>query len=212
MADIFVSYTIGDRERAYWIAKELEALGHVPHVYDWEIQGGDNIYAWMEERHDAADRVVCVVSDDYLRAPYSTLERHAALWQAAKKRPGFVLFVAVSTCKLPTLSDHIRRCELFGIPEDAARIRFREFISKRGAPAEVTFPGKVFAVCNIPIRVPTHFMGRDDALEAIDVNTQASRKPGRHHGAAWAAPRRQDHARRRLRKPASGRLSGHVVD
>jgi hypothetical protein len=113
MADIFVSYTISDREWAYWIAKELEALGHVPHVYEWEIQGGDNIYAWMEERHDTADRVVCVVSDDYLRAPYSTLERHAALWQAAKKRPGFVLFVAVSTCKLPTLSDHIRRCEGF---------------------------------------------------------------------------------------------------
>jgi hypothetical protein len=30
------------------------------------------------------------------------------------------------------------------------------------------FPSKVFAVSNIPIRVPEHFMGRDDPLEAID--------------------------------------------
>ena len=119
MADIFVSYTSSDREWAFWIATELRALGHTAHIHEWEIKGGDDIYAWMEQRHDAADHVLCVVSDDYLKAPYSTLERNAALWQAASKRPGFVLFVAVKPCRLPTLADHIRRCELFGVPEDA---------------------------------------------------------------------------------------------
>jgi hypothetical protein len=39
----------------------------------------------VEQRHDAADYVLCVVSDDYLKPPYSTLERNAALWQAASK-------------------------------------------------------------------------------------------------------------------------------
>jgi len=150
MADIFVSYTSSDRDWAFWIAKELKTLGHTPHIHEWEIKGGDDIYAWMETRHDAADHVLCVVSDEYLKAPYSTLERNAALWQAAAKRPGFVLLVAVKPCRLPTLSDHIRRCELFGVPEDAARIRFREFMAKREAPATVSFPGKVFAVSNNP--------------------------------------------------------------
>jgi hypothetical protein len=28
MADIFISYTAADRDWAFWIAKELEALGH----------------------------------------------------------------------------------------------------------------------------------------------------------------------------------------
>jgi tetratricopeptide (TPR) repeat protein len=168
MADIFVSYTSSDRDWAFWIAQELETQGHVPHVHDWEIKGGDDIYAWMEQHHDAADHVLCVVSDDYLKAPYSTLERHAALWQAAKKRPGFVLLVVVKPCRLPTLSDHLRRCELFGAPEHAARVRLREFMGERGAPTSIAFPGKVFAVSNVPIRVPTHFMGRDEALEAIE--------------------------------------------
>jgi tetratricopeptide (TPR) repeat protein len=168
VADIFVSYTSSDRDWAFWIAKELEGLGHAPHVHEWEIKGGDDIYAWMEQRHDAADHVLCVVSDDYLKAPYSTLERNAALWQAAAKRPGFVLFVAVKPCRLPTLSDHIRRCELFGVPEDAARIRFREFMQKREAPETIAFPGKVFAVSNIPIRVPEHFLGREDSLASIE--------------------------------------------
>src|SRR5262252_4048238 len=139
VADIFVSYTSSDRDWAFWTAKELEALGHTPHVHEWEIKAGDDIYAWMEQRHDAANHVLCVVSDDYLKAPYSTLERHAALWQAASKRPGFVLLVAVKPCRLPTLADHIRRCELFGVPEDAARIRFREFMEKREAPAAASF-------------------------------------------------------------------------
>ena len=177
MADIFISYTAADRDWAFWIAKELEALGHVPHVHEWEIERGGDIYAWMEQRHDTADHVLCVVSDGYLKAPYSTLERNAALWQAASNRPGFVLFVAVQACKLPTLSDHIRRCELYGVPEDAARIRFRQFMAKREAPAAAAFPGTVFAVSNIPIRVPEHFLGRDDALAAID--TALARSSGR---------------------------------
>jgi tetratricopeptide (TPR) repeat protein len=167
MGEIFISYTKSDRDWAFWIAKELKALGHSPHIHEWEIKGGDDIYAWMEAHHDAADHVLCVVSDEYLKAPYSTLERNAALWQAASKRPGFGLLVVVKQCRLPTLSDH-RRCELFGVPEKAARLRFREFMQKPGAPDVVAFPGKVVAVSNIPIRVPEHFMGRGDALAAIE--------------------------------------------
>jgi tetratricopeptide (TPR) repeat protein len=169
MADIFVSYTSSDRDWAFWIAKELEALAHTPRIHEWEIKSGDDIYRWMERHHDAADHVLCVVSDEYLKAPYSTLERNAALWQAASKRPGFVLFTVVKPCRLPTLSDHIRRCELFGVPEDAARQRFSDFMKVRMAPAAAAFPGKVFAVSNIPIQVPTHFLGREEALAAIEM-------------------------------------------
>jgi tetratricopeptide (TPR) repeat protein len=168
LADIFLSYTSTDVDWAFWLAKELEAVGHTAHVHEWEIDAGDDIYAWMEVHHDRADHVLCVVSDDYLKAPYSTLERNAALWQAAKARPGFVLVVVVKPCRLPTLSDFLRRCELFGVPEDAARRRFRDFIAKPAAPATVNFPGQVFAASNIPIRVPEHFMGRDDVLGKVE--------------------------------------------
>ena len=177
MADIFISYTSSDRDWAFWIAKELEGLGHTPHIHEWEVNAGADIYAWMQTHMDAADHVLCVMSDQYLKAPFSTLERNAALWQAADKRPGFVLLVAVKPCTIPALSDHIRRCELFGVPESAARIRFHEFMLKREAPETARFPGKVFAASNIPIRVPEHFMGRDDALAAIE--TALKRYDGR---------------------------------
>ena len=48
---------------------------------------------------------------------------------------------------------------------------------KREAPTAAAFPGTVFAVSNIPIRVPEHFLGRDDALAAID--TALARDSGR---------------------------------
>jgi tetratricopeptide (TPR) repeat protein len=187
MADYFISYTSSDRDWALWIGKELTALAHTPHIHEWEINGGDDIYAWMEARHDAADHVLCVVSDEYLKAPYSTLERNAALWQAAKNRTSFVLFVVVKPCRLPTLIDHIRRCELYGVPEEAARTRFREFMNRREAPAAAAFPGKVFAVSNIPIRVPIHFMGRDQEIAAIAAALKPPSPPSPAEGLGWGA-------------------------
>jgi hypothetical protein len=168
-ADIFISYTAADREWAFWIAKELEALGHTPRVYEWEIRGGEDIYAWMEARHDASDHVLCVVSDEYLKSPYSTLERNAALWQAARDRPGFVLVVVVKQCRLPTLFDHLRRCELVGISEEAARLRFREFMLVQTSPRQAIEPQfRSAAISNISVRVPMHFVGREDALSVIE--------------------------------------------
>jgi TIR domain len=69
VADIFVSYTSSDYDSAVWIFNELKELEHTPHIHDAEIKGGDDIYAWMERRHDEADHVLCVVSDEYLKAP-----------------------------------------------------------------------------------------------------------------------------------------------
>lgn len=174
MADIFVSYTSADRGWAHWIAKELASLGHAPHVHEWEINAGEDIYAWMEAHHDSADHILCVFSDEYLKAPYSTLEKNAAAWQAANKRPRFILPVVVKPCRLPTLSDHLLRCELFDLPEDAARRRFTEFMSKREVPSTAVFPGRVVAVSNVPIGVPEHFMGREDALAEIERTLQRS--------------------------------------
>jgi hypothetical protein len=44
MVDIFISYTSSDREWAFWIGHELEALGHMPHIHEWEIPGGGDIW------------------------------------------------------------------------------------------------------------------------------------------------------------------------
>ena len=174
MADIFVSFTKSDQRWAHWIAQELTALDHEPHVHDWEIEPGEDIVGWMEKRHDQADYILCVVSRDYLdegKAPFSTWERRAALWRMVKGRKGHVLLFVVEPVKLPSLIDHFRRCDLFGLKENEARRRIAEFLRSPAPPPEtIEFPGEGgVAVSNVPVAVPEHFLGREDALEAVDV-------------------------------------------
>ena len=172
MADIFVSFTKSDQKWAHWIAQELTALDHEPHVHDWEIRPGEDIVGWMEQRHDQADYVLCIVSPDYLnedKAPFSTLERRAALWRMVKGRKGHVLLFVVKPVRLPSLIDHFRHCDLVGLKEEEARRRIAEFLRAPAPPEKVEFPGEDgIAVSNVPIAVPEHFLGRQDALEAID--------------------------------------------
>jgi tetratricopeptide (TPR) repeat protein len=178
VADIFVSYTSSDRDWGFWIAKELEALGHTPYVHDWEIRGGDDIMAWMVEHHDKADFILGVVSDDWLRAAYSKVERMAGEWAAAHKRPGFMLYVVVRPATLPTIGDHRKRIEIFGVPDSVKRQRLKDYLANATRPAVPDgSPDPTFAVSNIPIRVPEHFLGREDSLAAIE--TALGRYEGR---------------------------------
>jgi tetratricopeptide (TPR) repeat protein len=188
MADIFVSYTSNDREWALWIAQELEALGHTSRVHEWEISAGGDIPKWMEESLEQADHCVLVVSKTYLTQPYSSWERRAAQWATASKRPNFALPVFIEVGEPPILLAHLKRCTLHGLSEEDARTTLTEFLkpaqrppaplrfpgssvtasNARASAAPVAFPGRAFALSNIPIRVPRHFLGRDDALAAIE--------------------------------------------
>jgi tetratricopeptide (TPR) repeat protein len=186
VADIFISYTSGDSDWAKWIARELESLGHTPHVHEWEIAGGGDIAAWMEERHHDADHILCVVSEAYLKAPYSSWERRAAQWAATTTRPNFALPVFIEACEAPTLLASVKRCDLHGLNEGEARARFAGFMKPAAKPTgpfpfpgtakspsvvsttPVTFPGGPRALSNIPIAVPRHFLGREEDLADID--------------------------------------------
>jgi len=187
LANIFVSYTSTDRIWAFWIAQELEKLGHTAHVHDWEIGAGGDIALWMEERHDKADNVLLVVSGVYLSKNYSRWERLAAQWAAAGERPNFALPILIEDCKLPTLLAQIKRCELFGLVEDEARTRMADYLKSGVRPqGSMRFPGGAKLAATTPdlgkaapfpgVRKPQNlplasfgdlFKGREKALEEL---------------------------------------------
>src|ERR1700757_4270076 len=141
MADIFVSYTASDRGWAFWIGRQLDKLGHKPHIHEWEIQGGGDIAAGMEECQDKADHTLCVISEAYLKQPYSNWERRAAEWAANSGRPNFVLPVFVQDCKPPTFFASYKRCDLWGVTEVEARARLTALLSPRTNPqSDAEFP------------------------------------------------------------------------
>ncbi len=175
MADIFVSYTSSDRAEAEWIGRELQALGHEPHIHDWEISAGEDVFSWMETRHGEADYLLAVVSADYLKAPYSRLELNAALWQAIARRPGFVLLVVVKPCGLPTLIEPMRRCELVGLPEETRRLRLHDFMQRLSTRDSRDHGELPIAISNIPLRLPAHFIGREAEAQVLDAAFESSR-------------------------------------
>jgi tetratricopeptide (TPR) repeat protein len=184
MADIFVSYTKSDRDWAFWLGFELKELGHTPHIHEWEIQRSDSIVRWMIERHNAADHVLCVVSDEYLQATYSMQELDAALWKTFGGQRDFLLLVAVKPPKLPSLLDHWLRCELYGVPDEVKRERFRAFMQKREMPKTAPLLVKVLsAVTNID-KEPKNFFGRDEVFAEIDEAFAEAKQEGKQVPAA----------------------------
>jgi len=144
MAEFFFSYTSSDRQWAEWIGQYLKgALGHTPRLHDWEVPAGGDIGAWMEIRHEAADHVLCVVSEAYLKAAYSSWERRAAAWAAQTDKPNFLLPILIEDCEVPTLMRSTKRCHLFGLnEEEAARERLKAYLSEPTAPTSpIAFPG-----------------------------------------------------------------------
>lgn len=167
MADIFVSYTSTDLADAEWIGRELEALGHDPHLHDWEINAGQDFLSWMDKRADGADHMVAVISGEYLKAPYSTLERNMAVVQQQTRNSGFILPVVVKPCTLPRIVETFNRCELVGLGDDLKRKRFRDFMSRLSERRAEPAPLLNIGLSNIPIRVPPHFFGREIEAKAI---------------------------------------------
>jgi hypothetical protein len=142
----------------------------------------------MEERLEKADHCLFVVSKNYLTKLYSSWERRAAQWAAASTRPNFALPVFIEPCEPPILLSHLKRCDLHGLSEGQARATLTEFLKPAklrrpagpppfpgGAPsmtatstAPIVFPGKAYALSNIPPVIPLHFLGRDDSLAGIE--------------------------------------------
>ena len=195
MADIFISYSSHDRAWANWIGQALQELGHTALIHKWEIPAGGGVSSWVE-RLQVADRVLCVVSKAYLAADYSSRELEIARLAAENKRPNFVLPVFVENCAAPASLADIKRCDLYGVGEDEARAQLTAYLSPAARPSGTvrfpgskpaipastqvdsgSFPGRRFVLSNIPIAVPQHFVGREDAIQAVDAEFEGTKRP-----------------------------------
>lgn len=64
-------------------------------MHDYDVRPGQNIARWMDEEVKAADRMIGVFSDEYVKAVYSSSERWAASWRDPQGREGFLIPVEV---------------------------------------------------------------------------------------------------------------------
>ena len=72
--DFFVSYASADRAWAEWIAWQLESEGYQVVVQAWDFGAGNDWAHDMQLATSTADRVVAVLSPDYLRSDHVEAE------------------------------------------------------------------------------------------------------------------------------------------
>lgn len=143
MACYFVSYNKADRSWAEWMAWQLEESGHTAIIQAWDFVPGSNFALKMDEAAAKADKIIAVLSPQYLEAMYTQPEWAAAFAGDPTGKESKLIPVRVQDCNPAGLLKQIIYIDLVGLDEARAK---REFLSKidtrrmRPAVAPV-FPG-----------------------------------------------------------------------
>ena len=131
----FVSFNSVDRTKAHWIAWTLKEAGHEVAVHDWEIPAGGNAPLWMNTKLAWADRLIAVISPDYVPSRYSPMEWASQIWNDPDGTKGSVIPVIVRpTSKMPPLLQGLSRIDLMNCSEDEARRRLIKGVDMPAPP------------------------------------------------------------------------------
>jgi len=131
----FISFNSADRIKAHWIAWILKEAGHEVAVHDWEIPAGGNVPLWMNTKLAWADRLIAVISPDYVPSRYSPMEWASQIWNDPYGMKGSVIPVIVRpTSKMPPLLEGLSRIDLTNCSEDEARRRLIKGVDMPAPP------------------------------------------------------------------------------
>src|SRR5262245_40013683 len=131
----FISFNSADRDKAHWIAWTLKEAGHEVAVHDWEIPAGGNAPLWMNSRLAWADRLIAILSPDYVPARYSPMEWASQIWNDPDGTKGSVIPVIVRpTSEMPPLLRGLSRIDLTNCSEDEASRRLIQSVNMPAPP------------------------------------------------------------------------------
>lgn len=132
---LFISYNSKDHQKAKWIAWTLQEAGHEVALHEWELPAGGDIPQWMNEKLLWAERLIAVVSPDYVHAKYSEMEWRSLVWEDPDGSAGSVVPVMVRpTPELPPLLRTLKQIDLIGCDEHVASERLRQGIEGFSRP------------------------------------------------------------------------------
>jgi hypothetical protein len=131
----FISFNAADQTKAHWIAWTLKEAGHEVAVHDWEIPAGGNAPLWMNTKLAWADRLIAVISPDYLPARYSPVEWASEIWKDPDGTKGSVIPVIVRpTPRIPPLLNDLSRIDLTNCSEAEAKSRLIKGVDMPAPP------------------------------------------------------------------------------
>jgi tetratricopeptide (TPR) repeat protein len=162
--DFFISRAGADKERALWIAAELEKEGYTTFLQDRDFSPGQSFVDMMREGAEW-DCTILTMSPDYWTSRYTRIELDAAVAR------GRFIPVLVRRCEIPALFAHYVYIDLVDKTPDEARQILLEGIKKQppSEPAEYRNEGggPKISVARLPA-VNTMLIGREAELKQLD--------------------------------------------
>ncbi len=96
MKDFFISYSTADRSWAEWIAWNLEEAGYSTVIQAWDIRPGSNFALDIRKATRETERIIAVLSPDYLDSLYTQSEWVAAFKQDPTKKASCCQYVCAN--------------------------------------------------------------------------------------------------------------------
>lgn len=142
--DFFVSYSRPDRAWAEWIAWQLEAAGYTTILQAWDFRAGSNWALNMRKATQQSDRMIAVLSPDYLKSENAQAEWASAFAADPAGRERKIIPIRVRPVDLAGLDSTIVYIDLVDKDEPTARaILHNELREGRLKPANApAFPSK----------------------------------------------------------------------
>jgi hypothetical protein len=198
MKDFFISYNKADRTWAEWIAWELEEAGYSVVIQAWDFRPGSNFVLEMNEGLNEAERVVAVLSPDYIASRFTAPEWAAAFARDSTGEDRKLVPVRVREADLSGLLGQIVYIDFVGVHDEAAtrellldgvqvgRAKPKKKPAFPGAPQRTIkeqprFPGGLPSIWNVPHGRNRNFTGRVELLGTLRSQFQAG-----HHSALTA--------------------------
>lgn len=128
MKDFFISYNSADKDRAEWIAWQLEEARYTTIIQAWDFGPGENFVLAMQKAAIEAKRTIAVLSPDYLTAQFTAPEWAAAFVQDPTGEKRLLIPVRVRPVDVTGLLTAIVYIDLVGANKDEARNRLLEGI------------------------------------------------------------------------------------
>ncbi len=198
MKDFFISYNKADRTWAEWIAWELEEADYSVVIQAWDFRPGSNFALEMNEGLKQAERVVAILSPDFIKSGFTASEWAAAFAGDPTGKDRKLVPVRVREADISGLLGQIVYIDFVGVHDEAAS---RELVldgvrKGRGKPKkkpafpptagraikeQPRFPGSLPRIWNVPHNRNRNFTGRVELLSTLRAQLQAG-----HHSALTA--------------------------
>jgi hypothetical protein len=117
----FISYTGVDEEWARWVAWELERAGYTYRLQAEHFVPGTKFINAMRIWLDNCDHVLALMTEEYFKSEYASLEMHSAVGADPLGAARRVIPIRVKKCTVPSLFRDIVYIDFVGRSEEEQR-------------------------------------------------------------------------------------------